>query len=249
MNRFLRPIQAALVLMILAALSSCTLGQVANPPAPTVDIGAIKTAAAATALVELTKIAGLASPTSAPTKTPTLAPATQTPDATQAANATQNSALLPTATVGGLPATETPVVAPMAGTPGSVIPSLTPLAPPVNTGPTCLNSKFVADVTIPDGTVMKPGEKFTKIWRFQNTGLCSWDQGYGFTIWAGPSMNGTPIFFSNNDQPVGPGGVVDFDIDMRAPFEAGEYVAHWKMISDTGQIFGGDCTIFIKVVK
>jgi ABC-type transport system substrate-binding protein len=246
MNRFLRPIQAALVLMILAALSSCTLGQVVNPPSPTVDIGAVKTAAAATALVELTKIAGQASPTAVPTKTPTLAPATQTPDATQAANATQNPA---TATVGGLPASETPVVAPMAGTPGSVIPSLTPLVPPASTDPTCLNSKYVADVTIPDGTVMQPGEKFTKIWRIQNAGTCSWDQGFGFIRWAGPSMNSKDIYYSIRDQAVGAGGIVDFAIEMRAPYEAGEYVAHWVMISDTGKTFGGDFTVFIKVVK
>lgn len=246
MNRFHKPIQAALVLMILAALSSCTLGQVANPPSPTVDIAAIKTAAAATALVELTKIAGQASPTTAPTQTPTTAPSTQTPDATQAANATPT--LLSIATVGGLPATETPAVPPMAGTPGSVIPSLTPLVV-VNTGPTCLNSKFVADVSIPDGTVMKPGEKFTKIWRIQNTGTCSWDQGFGFIRWAGPDLGASNIYFSNNDKPVGAGGIIDFYLEMRAPYQAGDYVAHWVMVSDSGKTFGGDFTVVIKVVK
>jgi hypothetical protein len=250
MNRFHKPIQAALVLMILAALSSCTLGQVANPPSPTVDIAAIKTAAAATALVELTKIAGQASPTTAPTQPLTISPTTQTPDATQAANATQNPTLLFTAIVGGLPATETPAVAPMAGTPGSV-PSLTPLVPavPANTGPTCLNSKFVADVSIPDGTVMKPGEKFTKIWRIQNTGTCPWDQGFGFVRWAGPDLNASNIYFSNNDKPIEAGGIIDFYLEMRAPYEAGDYVAHWVMISDSGKTFGGDFTVVIKVVK
>jgi len=251
MNRFLKPIQAVLILIILAALSSCTLGQVANPPSPTVDIAAVKTAAAATAIVELTKIAGQASPTTAPTKTPTMTPATETP--AQAGNTTQNPALLSTATVtvGGLPATETPVVAPMAGTPGAVIPSLTPLSSvvPANVGPTCLNSKFVADVTIPDGTVMKPGEKFRKIWRVQNTGTCPWDQGFGFVRWAGPAMGAADIYYSIHDQEVGAGGIVDFGLEMRAPYEPGDYVAHWVMISDTGKTFGGDFTVFIKVVK
>jgi len=237
--------------MILAALSSCTLGQVATPPEPTVDIAAVKTAAAATAIVELTKIALQASPTSAPTLTPTTPPATQTLQAAQTGNATQNPAL-PTATVGvgGLPATETPVVAPMAGTPGTV-PSLTPLSPavPANTGPTCLNSKFVADVTIPDGTVMQPGQKFTKIWEIQNTGTCPWDQGFGFIRWAGPDMGAANIYYSGNDQPVGAGGIVDFALEMRAPYEPGDYVAHWVMVSDSGKTFGGDFTVAIKVVK
>ena len=242
MNRFNKPIHAALMLMILAALSSCT-GQAATA-APTVDIGAVKTAAAATAIVELTKIAGQASPTTAPSRTPTTTSAAQTPaQTTKTANAT-------VAAGGGLPATETPVVAPMAGTPG-VVPSLTPFktAAPANTGPTCYNSKFVADVTIPDGTVMQPGEKFRKIWRVQNTGTCSWDEGFGFVRWAGPDLNAANIYYSKHDQPVGPGGIVDFGLDMRAPYEPGEYVAHWVMISDSGKTFGGDFTVFIKVAK
>ena len=259
MNRFLKPIQAALILMILAALSSCTLGKTANP-SPTPDISAIKTAAAATAIVELTDIAGQASPTTAPTQTPTMTPVTETPaqaantsDATLAGSATQNP-LLATSTValGGLPATETPVVAPMAGTPGTTaIPSLTPigLVVPVNTGPTCFNSRFVADISIIDGTVMQPGQKFTKIWRVQNTGTCAWDQGFGFTIWAGPSMNGSPQYFSNHDQKVESGGTVDFYVEMRAPYQPGDYVAHWTMISDSGKTFGGDFTVAIKVSK
>jgi hypothetical protein len=237
MNRFHKLIQAALNLMILAALSSCA-GQAATA-APTVDIGAVKTAAAATAIVELTKIAGQASPTTAPSRTPTTTPAAQTP--AQTANAT--------VAAGGLPATGTPVVAPMAGTPA--VPSLTPLktAAPANTGPTCYNSKFVADVTIPDGTVMQPGEKFRKIWRIQNTGTCSWDEGFGFVRWAGPDLDAANIYYSKHDQPVGPGGIVDFGLDMRAPYEPGEYVAHWVMISDSGKTFGGDFTVFIKVAK
>jgi hypothetical protein len=238
MNRFHKLIQAALNLMILAALSSCTGGQTATA-APTVDIGAVKTAAAATAIVELTKIAGQASPTTAPSRTPTTTPAAQTP--AQTANAT--------VAAGGLPATETPVVAPMAGTPA--VPSLTPFktAAPANTGPTCYNSKFVADVSIPDGTVMQPGEKFTKIWRFQNTGTCSWDQGFGFVRWAGPDMGGADQYFSNHDQPVGAGGVIDFYVEMRAPDEAGEYIANCIMINDSGTTFGNECTVVIKVVK
>src|SRR6185295_11416560 len=42
-------------------------------------------------------------------------------------------------------------------------------------GDACNNSVFVADITIPDGSVLKPGEDFTKIWRIQNTGNCRWD--------------------------------------------------------------------------
>jgi methionine-rich copper-binding protein CopC len=62
-------------------------------------------------------------------------------------------------------------------------------------------------------------------------------------------MGGGPQYFSNHDQKVGPGGIVDIGVEMRAPTQPGEYVAHWTMISDTGKTFGGDFTVFIKVVK
>lgn len=36
-------------------------------------------------------------------------------------------------------------------------------------------SRFVRDVTIPDGTKLYVGEKFTKIWEIQNVGTCVWE--------------------------------------------------------------------------
>jgi hypothetical protein len=118
-----------------------------------------------------------------------------------------------------------------------------------STGPTCYNSKFVADVSIPDGTVFKPGDKFRKVWRIQNTGTCKWDQGFGLTIWAGNAMGGVPTHFTSSDAGVEAGGIVDLGIDMIAPSEPGDYVAHWIMIDDNRKTFGGDFTVVIKVAK
>jgi hypothetical protein len=262
MNRILKPIQTAFILMILAALSSCTLGafgQAAEPTATAVDVNAVMTSAAATAFVELTKIAGQASPTLAPSKTPattnmpSTAATTSTPDAAAAATNTSGAAGLPaTPTLeSGLPPTPT-IAVESGGTVVTAIPSLTPLggpAVPTNSGPTCYNSAFVADISIPDGTVLKPYEKFYKIWRIQNTGTCAWDQGFGFVQWTGPYMGTSTAYFSNRDQPVGPGGIIDIGVEMRAPAQPNDYVAHWSMISDTGKTFGGDFTVAIKVVK
>jgi len=254
MKSFSKSIQVALVVLAVAALSSCSLGQPAAAATPTaVDVNAVMTSAAATAFVQLTGIAAQASPTVPPTQTPTQA-ATATPAQNGAATATQDSALLlltPTLTVGGLPVAETPTAA--VGLPlATIIPSLTPFAQTGSGGGavvTCFNAKFVADVTIPDGTVMKPYEKFQKIWRIQNTGTCKWDQGFGLTLWAGPDMGGSAVYFSNNDKAVEPGGTVDLGVEMRAPVAPGDYVAHWTMIDDQGKTFGGDLTVFIKVVK
>lgn len=37
-----------------------------------------------------------------------------------------------------------------------------------------LDSRFVEDVTIMDGTEMAPGTRFTKIWRLRNSGKIPW---------------------------------------------------------------------------
>lgn len=252
MNRFMKITQTALCLVALISVTGCTLGQTATPTPEQVDVNAVMTSAASTAFVELTNVAKQASATPAPTAT--LAPtATETPAQSTASTSTPASALEATSTpeTVGLPATETPAV--MAGTAvPAVIPSLTPLVKPATgfTGPTCLNAKFVTDVTIPDGTVFKPYEKFHKVWRIQNTGTCTWDQGFGFVFAFGDTdMGGSPQYFSSNDQPVKTGGVLDFGVDLRAPSQPGDYYGHWSMIDDSGHLFGQAVMVYIKVVK
>ena len=257
MKHVSKSIQAMLVLMTVIALSGCSLGQAAAPTPTTVDVNAIMTASSGTALAQLTIIAGQATatvpPTAKPTETPTLSAAATSAQGT-GGTATQNPVTLLTATesAGGLPPTANATTA-TGGLPlGTAAPSLTPLVPVVVGGATvdlCYNAKFVEDVTIPDGTVFKPDEYFTKIWRVENTGNCKWDQGFGLVLWAGPAMDSHAIYFSGHDKEINPGGIIDLPVDMRAPSEAGEYVAHWKMINDQGVIFGGDFTVFIKVVK
>lgn len=238
MKSFFKPLPAALTLIAIVALSGCSIGQAATPTATPVDVNAIMTSAAATAFVQLTQIAAQASPTSLPTQAPTEA-------------ATQSPALLltPTGAASGQPVVETPA----SGLPAATaVPSLTALLPGlVSTQAvvTCLNSQFVADVTIPDGTVLAPHEKFHKVWRIKNTGTCAWDQGFGLVIWAGNPMEGQAIYFSGHDNKIVPGSTVDLGIDMRAPYAAGDYVAHWVMVSDQNKTFGGDLTVFIKVSK
>ena len=38
-------------------------------------------------------------------------------------------------------------------------------------------AEFVRDVTIPDGTVMRPNQSFTKTWRYRNIGNGPWGEG------------------------------------------------------------------------
>jgi len=238
----LKKLLIILAVLTLAALPACAPAAPTETPAPTMDLNVVMTSAAATAFVQLTQIAAAATPTVAPAE-PTVAPTTEVIP-------TQAQVIVPTA-ASGTSIAETPVsnlptntLVPIAGfTP---VPTNTPLVG--NPGPVCFNSAFVEDVTVPDGTTFKPWEKFQKVWRIKNTGTCAWDEGVGLINWAGPSLAGNAIYFSGHEK-VEPGGVVDLGINMYAPGDPGEYISHWVMVNDSGKTFGGDFTVFIKVVK
>lgn len=59
-------------------------------------------------------------------------------------------------------------------------------------GPYCIdNSAYVADVTVPDGTLLAPSQTFNKIWRIRNNGTCTWGPGYTFAFISGEPMTYT----------------------------------------------------------
>lgn len=47
-----------------------------------------------------------------------------------------------------------------------------------------LESRFISDVTVMDGTVMAPSTAFTKIWRMRNNGTVVWPRGVQL-LWIG----------------------------------------------------------------
>jgi hypothetical protein len=154
--------------------------------------------------------------------------------------------LLPTATL--IPVAGAPTDIPQPGL--TAQPSATPVRPAATqSGPLCKDSAWTGYETIPDYTVFKPWEKFYKVWRIQNTGTCTWDEGFAFKLWAGPNMGGDNYYIIKTSQFVKPGDVVDIGIAMFAPGDPGEYISHWIMVDDQGKAFGKDVTVVIKVVK
>ncbi len=105
------------------------------------------------------------------------------------------------------------------------------------------------DVTIPDGTVMDPGKAFSKTWRLENVGSCTWTRLYSVMFFSGNSLGAR--YTHNLMQPVEPGQLVDITIDMIAPNEIGLYQSNW-MISDAGgELFGigphGDAPFWVRI--
>jgi len=108
----------------------------------------------------------------------------------------------------------------------------------------CNNSVFVSDVTVPDDTVMTPGQTFTKTWKLQNTGSCAWTTAYKVTFVSGNAMGGTTTALVAAVQP---GQSGDVSVAMTAPAAAGDAIGYWILTNDSGQNFGTSFYVRIKV--
>ena len=101
---------------------------------------------------------------------------------------------------------------------------------------TCDWARFIADVTVPDGTIYSPGATFQKTWRLQNIGNCTWTTSYSLVFDSGTQM-GAPaaVNFPVN---VAPGQTVDLTVNMTAPNTAGHYIGYWKLRNASSVNFG-----------
>lgn len=108
-------------------------------------------------------------------------------------------------------------------------------AAPTTSASGCINSmNFVADVSIPDGTKLRPGEKFTKKWNVVNNGTCTWNSSYKLVSVSG-GMEGTAAAITEN---VEPGKTVEVSVNFTAPEEKGQYRSSWQMNDSEGRNFG-----------
>jgi len=102
---------------------------------------------------------------------------------------------------------------------------------------TCDKAGFVADVTIPDGTGMTGGTPFTKTWRLQNVGTCTWTTSYRL-VFAGGDLMGASSAAFNLPTSVAPGGTIDLSVNLTAPITAGNFTGYWKLRNASGIDFG-----------
>jgi DNA-binding XRE family transcriptional regulator len=93
-------------------------------------------------------------------------------------------------------------------------------------------STFVADITIPDGTVMPPYHKFEKIWRIRNSGTVPWIGRWLARVGA-PRGHGIPASpYKVKIPDTQPGKEVDIKVKMQSQALAGSSQAHFKMVDD-----------------
>ena len=111
-------------------------------------------------------------------------------------------------------------------------------------GPECSDGlTFLNDLTIPDGTIVQPGEHLDKRWQVENSGDCNWMSDYRLRLVSGPAME-VPV-----EQALYParGGVqAELRMVFTAPEEAGLYRSAWQAYNSQGEAFGDP--FFIEVV-
>ena len=96
-------------------------------------------------------------------------------------------------------------------------------------------AKFISDLDVPDGKTFTPGEAFTKTWRLQNIGTCTWTTAYQLIFDTGEKMSAVEP--ANLPIAVAPGNTVDISIRLIAPGPPAVYTGYWKFKNDKGVNF------------
>jgi len=94
-------------------------------------------------------------------------------------------------------------------------------------------ARFVQDVTIEDGSILKPAEKFNKVWRMRNSGEEAWPE-ETFLAFVGGDRLGAPEQVPL-PRTVNPGEEVDLAVEMTAPEQPGRYTGYWRLVTPNGR--------------
>jgi len=106
---------------------------------------------------------------------------------------------------------------------------------------------FVKDVTIPDGKIMAPGQKFKKVWLVKNTGEVSWPKGTKIVALPGSNFGQDATF--TLDHEVKNGENYGLGIVLTAPTVPGKYMARYSLTLPNGKPFGHKYWANIEVSK
>ena len=95
-------------------------------------------------------------------------------------------------------------------------------------------SSFVADITIPDGTVVECGEIFEKVWEVRNIGFVTWRDRSLACI--NPSLPLRPLTDHVPIPVTIPGEAARLAVHFTAPQYPGAYHSEWKMTDERGRV-------------
>lgn len=210
-NRFF----CSILLISVLVLAGCNTAQPAPaqptaPPAPTTDLGVVRTQAAQTVVAQITADA-LANPTAVPTEAPTqtampsatLAPATSTPAPT----------LTPTRSSSGGGG---------GGGGGYVGPTATAYT----------DRAVLTGQSIADGAQFPTGYDFDVSWTFKNTGYRDWNTQFYIKFLSGDLKPKNDIYML--PKAVKKNESISITADFLAPSTPGRYESNWALYNDDG---------------
>ena len=118
----------------------------------------------------------------------------------------------------------------------ATVPTEVPSPEPTEATP---KAEFVKDVTIPDGTLMKKQEAFTKTWRYRNNGEVPWGEGVKL-VWVEGTFQGydSQKMGGPDSLPVpdvAPGDATNISVDLRAPNKSGRFRSYWRLQLPNGE--------------
>ena len=100
----------------------------------------------------------------------------------------------------------------------------------------CYFSRWTGDETIPDGTVLNPGESFVKTWKLRNAGTCDWSTDTRIVFEEGDKLDGPTSI--KIDRVVRPGDTYVVEVPMKAPSSDGNYTGVWRFTAADGTKMG-----------
>jgi len=143
-------------------------------------------------------------------------------------------------------------------TPSTALPTPHLTSPPgeaiQTTPPAALCNQAAAgnpiDITIPDNSLIPPGQSYIKTWKLVNIGTCTWTTLYSASFFYGDRM-GAPESVPLQAT-VLPDENVEISVEMIAPQAAGTYQGNWKLSSPNGGLFGigpyGDSPFWVRII-
>lgn len=120
----------------------------------------------------------------------------------------------------------------------------TPTSRPTQPTATDDNAAWAGDVTIPDGTIIKPGSSFVKTWAIRNTGKTTWTKEFRLMYIDG-IMDANQALFVNLPQEVKPGETVNVSVTFISPSELGTHYSYWRLVTDKNILFGEQMSLKI----
>lgn len=111
--------------------------------------------------------------------------------------------------------------------------------------PVCAdNLKFVADLTVPDGTIAARGALIDKRWQVENSGSCNWDDHYRLRLISGAEMG---LQAEQALYPARSGASAVIRMLLLAPSKPGTYRSAWQAVGPGEELFGDIIYVEIRV--